>query len=208
MNDRLPQLLAERLSRPLPGPMVGSRFESRPRTRWHHDRPSADARPAAVLILLYPHRQLWHLPLTVRPRHLAAHAGQISLPGGAVEAGESSHEAAIREFHEELDAAEASIEVVGSLSPLYVGTSNFLVTPWVAFAAERPAMVPNPAEVALLLEVPLRHLLDPANLESSREMRDGTACSVPHFTWQSHRIWGATCLILGELVTLLEAVPA
>ena len=83
MNSDLPELLAARLSQPLPGPMVGSRFEPRPRLGRHYGCSPPDARPAAVLLLLYPHQERWHVPLTLRPEHLPAHAGQVSLPGGA-----------------------------------------------------------------------------------------------------------------------------
>jgi 8-oxo-dGTP pyrophosphatase MutT (NUDIX family) len=204
MNRRLPELLAARLTRPLPGPMVGSRFEPGPRPGRHYDRPAPDARPASVLVLLYPAEDRWHLPLTLRPPGMAAHGGQVSLPGGAVEPGESSQEAALREFHEELGPCPGDIRLLGRLSPLYVQVSNFLVTPWVGATPERPALVPNPVEVQQVFEVPVAYLLDPANFGSHQRERHGRPYTAPHFLWQHHRVWGATCMILGELVTLLE----
>jgi 8-oxo-dGTP pyrophosphatase MutT (NUDIX family) len=150
MNDGLPRLLAARLAEPLPGPMVGSRFESRPRHGWRYDRAPPGARLAAVLLLLYRVDGRWHVPLTLRPENMADHAGQVSLPGGAVEPGESSPQAAVREFHEELGPRPVRIELLGHLSPLYVGASNFLVTPWVGATAERPALVANPLEAGAL----------------------------------------------------------
>jgi len=203
MNRRLPQLLAQSLAQPLPGPMVGSQFETPPRS-WAYDRPPADARPAAVLILLYPHQEQWHLPFTLRPAHLPVHAGQVSLPGGAVEPRETSRQAALREFQEELGAAPEGLELLGSLSPIYVGASNFLITPWVGAARQRPPIQPNPDEVAQLLEVPLAHLCDPAALQTHAREGPQGPYQAPHFVWRSHRIWGATCMILGELVTLLS----
>ncbi len=204
MNRGLPDWLAERLARPLPGPMVGSRFEPRPRLWRHYDWSPPGARQAAVLLLVYPHEDRWHVPLTLRPQHLPAHGGQVSLPGGAVDPGETGRQAAVREFHEELGGIDEPIRVLGSLSPIYVHASNFRVEPWVGAADHRPAMTPNPAEVAELLEVPLGHLADPAHLD--RQLREDPAGTyeVPFFLWQSHRIWGATCMILGEFITLLE----
>jgi len=204
MNRQLPELLAARLAEPLPRPMVGSRFDGRPPHERRYNAAPSDARPAAVLLLLYAADDRWHVPLTLRPESMAAHAGQVSLPGGAVEPGESSHQAALREFHEELGPCPAPVELLGHLSPLYVAASNFLVTPWVGTTAERPSLVPNPAEVAEVLEVPLAHLLDPANFGAHRRERQGRPYTAPHFLWQNHRIWGATCMILGELVTVLE----
>jgi 8-oxo-dGTP pyrophosphatase MutT (NUDIX family) len=185
--------------------MVGSRFEPQPQRGPSYDRIPEGARSAAVLVLFYPERDRWHMPLTVRPANLPDHPGQISLPGGAVGPGETTAAAAVREFHEELGGAETTIELLGRLSPIYVAVSNFRVEPWVGVAPSRPAMVPNADEVAALLEVPVEHLMDPANFGAhDRSDRAGISFTAPHFLWQSHRIWGATCLILGELVTLLE----
>ncbi len=134
MNEQLPQWLAARLAQPLPGPMVGSRFEPHPRPWRHYDVAPPDARQAAVLVLFYPHEGQWYLPLTLRPAHMVDHAAQVSLPGGAIEPGETAAQAALREFHEELGDDGLPIELLGRLSPHYVQASNYLVTPWVAVA--------------------------------------------------------------------------
>jgi 8-oxo-dGTP pyrophosphatase MutT (NUDIX family) len=201
---RLPDLLAARLAQPLAGPMIGSRFESRPRFGRRYDEAPATARQAAVLILLYPYGDRWHLPLTLRPAHLPDHAGQVSLPGGALEPGEDPADAAVREFHEELGAVGLKIRRLGRLSPIYVNVSNFRVEPWVGVAERRPQWNVNATEVEQLLEVPLEHLLDPAQFGSHQREYHGQPYTAPHFAWQSYRVWGATCMILGELVTLVR----
>lgn len=201
---QLPERLANRLVQPLPGVMANSRFEPVPRHGRRYDLIPAEARPAAVLLLLYSHLGRWHLPLTLRPSTLPLHGGQVSLPGGAVEPGENSREAAVREFHEELGAAGHPIEILGRLSPIYVELSNFRVDPWVAVATGRPPMEINPTEVEQLLEVPLVHLTDPTNFGCHQRTRRGQPYSAPHFAWAEYQIWGATCMILGEFVTLLE----
>jgi 8-oxo-dGTP pyrophosphatase MutT (NUDIX family) len=184
--------------------MVGSCFEPRPRYGRRYDQSPDNARQAAVLILLYPHQDRWYVPLTLRPGHLPDHAGQISLPGGAIEPGEGSSAAAVREFHEELGAAGLAIDLLGRLSPLYVQASNFRVEPWVGMARQRPQFCPNSIEVEQLIEVPLVHLLDPANLGSHQRELGGQSYTAPHFAWESYRIWGATCMILGEFVTIVR----
>jgi len=156
------------------------------------------------MILLYPHRGGWHLPLTLRQAHLADHAGQVSLPGGAIDPGETSRQAAVRELYEEIAVEPSNVALLGRLSPVYVEVSNFLITPWVAFSSERPPLTPNPDEVEEVIEVPLAHLLDADNFGSQVREYRGRCYTAPHFAWQSHRIWGATCMILGELVTVLE----
>ena len=206
MNDSLPELLRARLREPLPGAAIGSRYGPQSGSARHYDRAPPDARPAAVLALLYPHKGGRHLPLTLRPSHLPDHAGQVCLPGGAIGPGETSEEAAVREFHEELGAADHPIDMLGRLSPLYLPRSGFHVEPWVGVTDCRPRLAPNPAEVDQLLEVPLAHLLDPAHFGTHQRHDKGRLYTAPHFAWQTYRIWGATCMILGELVTLLEAL--
>lgn len=206
MNLEIPRLLAAKLREPLPGPMVHTRFQPTPRLGRNYDEPTDDARRAAVLVLLYPCDGAWNIPLTLRPGDLASHPGQISLPGGALEPGESPPQAAIREFHEELGAVASEVELLGALSPIFVNASNFSVEPWVGAVREPPVFIPNPTEVAEVLEVPLAHLLDPANLDAHTRTNNARQFTAPHFCWASHRIWGATCMILGELVRVLEVM--
>src|SRR5690606_29562937 len=121
----------------------------------------AGARPAAVLLLVYPGHLGWHVPLMLRPLHMPDHGGQISLPGGMIEAGESSQQAALREYGEELGAPAHHVNLLGPLTPLYLFASNFQITPWVGCVSERPTWTPSPREVERLLEVPLCYLTDP-----------------------------------------------
>ena len=144
------------------------------------------------------------MPLTLRPTHLDSHAGQVSLPGGADEQGESTAQAAIREFYEELGQDGTLIDLLGTLSPLYVQASNYLVVPWVAAAMSRPQFTPNSAEVAEVIEMPLDCLFDPACFGTHARKYEGREYVVPHFLFQSHQIWGATCMILGELATVMS----
>src|SRR3989337_917516 len=89
------------------------------------------ARQAAVLVLLCRRAGRWHLPLTVRTDTLPQHGGQICLPGGTVEPGETSSQAAVRELREEL-GVDGPVEPFGRLSDCYVFASDFVITPWLA----------------------------------------------------------------------------
>lgn len=126
-------------------------------------------------------------------------SGQVSFPGGRVEAGETSDQAALREFEEELGVSPQGVEVLGHLSPLYVFASNFWITPWLA-ATERPLIFrPHPDEVAAVVSLHLETLLDPESYGTMEIRRRGIRFRTPCLEAPPYRIWGATCMILGEL---------
>lgn len=153
MLVRLPQQLALALQQE--DKRVSSRGRFAPQLAYgrHEGPPAIDARPAAVLLLLYPRDGEWRLPLTVRQSFLTDHAGQVSLPGGMLDPGETSAAGAIRELSEELGIELPPSQLLGALRPLYVFNSNFFVTPWIAHLPAPPAMFPNPAEVANMFEL-------------------------------------------------------
>ncbi len=158
-----------------------------------------------MLALLFPHADAWRLALTLRTDTLADHAGQVSLPGGAIDLGESDQRAALRELQEELGPSPDSVTMLGQLSPLYLFNSGYRVSSWLAVASDRPAWRPNPLEVVALFEIPLTHLLDPANVTVREHQRFGIAARCPGYVWQDYHIWGFTALVLAELMTLVAA---
>lgn len=206
MNANLPSQLVERLQGQLPGPRAFAHLAPELSYGRHAGPAPYNARRAAVLLLLYPHSGQWHVPLTLRPTSMANHAGQISLPGGMIERGESSRRAAQRELTEELGPT-GGIEFLGRLSEFYVWISNFVVTPWVAYVPERPHWQPNPAEVQEVIELPVAHLLDPHQRGELLIERDSYKFIAPCYLWQEHRIWGATSMMLCELAAILSELP-
>ena len=167
-----------------------------------HTRPAdqaGQARQGAVLLLLYPRPTGWHLVLGKRPSHLRHHPGQVALPGGRCEPGESYATAALRETHEELGIPPQHITLLGQLTPIYIPPSDFEVHPYVGWAAEPPQFVPAPDEVEEVVELPWAALAD------SRNCRLGE-WQYPYFAWQTHRIWGGTAVILNEFRERLLAV--
>lgn len=202
-DEGLIEALVARLAGALPGPAAQRQFETELSYGRHCGPALVDARAAAVAILLYRHGEEWLLPLTVRPSTMRWHAGQVSLPGGAVEMGESTREAAVRELQEELGVSPAKVTPLGALSPVYLFNSNFVVTPWVMATDARPEFTASALEVAELLEVPLAYLLDPRHIGTHQRSHRGLTFSAPHWLFESHRIWGATSMILAELVALV-----
>lgn len=206
MNRNLPGELAQRLLHPLPGWKAQARYQPELSFGRHLGPAPPSARPAAVLVLLYEHDERWHVPLIVRPAHMVDHASQVSFPGGAIEPGEDSRQAALREYSEELGAPAGEVEVLGELSPLYLFASNFHLSPWVGVLHNAPIWNPSPGEVHQLLEVPLEHLIDPANLSNMQRTQRGLSYIAPSITWQDQSIWGATCMVLSELIASLEGL--
>ncbi|CAG0927844.1 hypothetical protein TFLX_00655 [Thermoflexales bacterium] len=199
------------LQKPLPGLAAQIRFAPREAHRLEslHVPPPATARVAGVLILLYPHEGEWHFPLIKRVEDGLVHSGQVSLPGGSQEPGESLRETALREAWEEIGVTAAEVEVIGQLSTLYIPPSNFLVTPTVGCVERRPDFHGDPREVAELIEVPLRALFDRAVVKREPWILREITVDVPFYHIGSHKVWGATAMILSELSQLLagEAAP-
>jgi 8-oxo-dGTP pyrophosphatase MutT (NUDIX family) len=206
--DDLPALeafLRTRLTQPLPGNDAQFRFSPRPtRKNWRPDMQPPEARRAAALLLLYPGGDRIRLPLTVRRHDLPQHAGQVSFPGGRIDAGEMAVDAALRETQEELGVSPDRVRIIGALSSLWVVVSNHLLFPFVGVTDIRPEFQPAPKEVAELLEVPLADLRDPARLGWSRHTREGIVVDYPHFDLAGHQTWGATAMVLGEFGSLFD----
>src|SRR3954462_302014 len=116
------------------------------RTGWKPGEFPSDARIAAGLLLLYPGEHGPAIALTVRASSLARHPGQISLPGGATDPGETLVQAALREASEEIGVDPASVRVLGELTPVHVLVSGFTLHPIVGIADRRPDFVAAPRE--------------------------------------------------------------
>jgi 8-oxo-dGTP pyrophosphatase MutT (NUDIX family) len=192
---------------PLPGLTAHLRMAPRPRPGWRPAGAPDEARPAAALLLLVERAEGAHLVLTVRSMSLVAHAGQVSLPGGAIDRGETIEEAALREGREEIGVEPEAVRVVGRLSPLHIPVSGFLLHPVVGVSTTRPLFRPALAEVDRILEVPLAHLIDRSRIGVDRWTRDGVLLDVPYFHVEGQRVWGATAMVLAELLALLGHDP-
>lgn len=164
--------------------------------------------PAAALALLYPRDCVPHLVLTVRSDHMPHHGGQISLPGGAKTDSESIEEAALRETEEEIGVGASAIRVLGRLTSVFIPPSGFRLHPVVGVADGPLAFRPNPREVARILEVPLRDLRSPSSLGREIKTLRGTDFEIPFYRVGDHRVWGATAMVLAELLWILEPQPA
>jgi 8-oxo-dGTP pyrophosphatase MutT (NUDIX family) len=196
-----PAALRARLAGPLPG--IAAWREMAPGDR-AFPPDIAGYRGAAVLLALFPRDGEWRLPLIVRTDDGGIHAGQVALPGGALEPGESPEAGALRETQEETGLAPADAELLGRLSPLPIPVSHFLVTPVVATLVGEPTWRLDRREVASLFSVPLAALRDGALRCSEQREFGGELIAIPYFALGDEKVWGATAMVLAELAALLE----
>jgi len=201
--DDVSSRLVARLKQPLPGIEAQSLLAPQPRRQWPAGFDAASIRHAAGLVLVFPIAGRPFIVLTRRADTLGRHRGQISLPGGAVDAGETVEHAALREAHEEVGLRAGDAHVIGRLTPLDIPISGFRLHPVIATAERRPAFAAAAAEVAGILEIAVDDLCDRRHLMSLERESDGRRLTVPAFQIGGQEIWGATAMVLAEFASLL-----
>jgi 8-oxo-dGTP pyrophosphatase MutT (NUDIX family) len=155
--------------------------------------------PAAVLIGLVERDHGLTVLLTRRADTLRRHTGQIALPGGRRDPGETLWQTALREAHEEIGLEPHYVSVMGLSTPYRTGT-GYLITPVVGFVRQGFTLTPNPDEVADIFETPFGFLMDPANVEEhERELPNGERRRFYAYTHEDRFIWGATAGMLRAL---------
>ena len=167
-----------------------------------------NARPSAVLCLLFPTNEELNVLLMKRREDKTAHSGQVSFPGGSYEAADADLKVtALREAQEEVGIVSSEVDILGALTPLYIPVSNFNVYPYVGYARQRPEYNLSQNEVSYTIEVPLSSLLHSdrktiANVVSPAA--PGTIRNVNAYKLEDGTIiWGATAMIISELETVL-----
>ncbi|THH37859.1 NUDIX hydrolase [Neolewinella litorea] len=171
-----------------------------------HTEAPPTARPASVLALFYPVQQRLHLLFIQRTSPPGdRHGGQVSFPGGAAHPEDDSPAAtALRETHEEVGVDPARVQLLGELTPLYIPVSNYLVNPFVAYTPTRPDFVLQTSEVERVLELPFDGFFaDDAVDYRNKKLFNGLVLEqVPHWVVAGEAVWGATAMMVGELVEM------
>src|SRR5262245_1190363 len=198
--------LEDAFTRELPGAIAQALLAPVPRREWPAGFTPDQIRHAAGLLLVFPgdttNAGSAHIVLTVRANTLR-HGGQVSLPGGVVDPGETYEQAALREAHEEVGLSTNLVRVLGPLTPLDIPVSGFRLHPIVGASDRRPRLTPADREVSRILEVDVESLLAPDSVVLTRRTRDGVALTVPGFHLEGVEIWGATAMVLAEFLSLL-----
>ncbi len=197
-----------RLSRDLPGFPAQLKMAPEVRKKLMPDESVLKAaKQSAVLILFYPHAGEPHLVFMLRPADTGPHSGQVSFPGGKREENDADLQAtALREANEEIGIDISEVNVIGSISSLYIPPSGFHVSPVIGYVQARPVFKPDAVEVEKIIELPLSYLLD----ESSQSTREifirsiGSVVTSPCYLAGDHIIWGATAMMLSELMEIIR----
>lgn len=206
--DDLISRLSQRLREPLPGASAHEPLRATPtgafKPVFNHNTPP---KPGSVLILLYPYEGRILFPLTKRPEYAGAHSGQVSLPGGKAEIGETAEQTALREGEEEIGVRPSGVEVLGRLSDFFVIPSNFVVSPVVAWQPERTPFTPDPVEVVRILEGTIEDLIREDAVQTREILAARTYPMIaPHFLIEEEIVWGATAMILNEFRLIIREV--
>lgn len=167
---------------------------------------SKPPKEGGVLILFYEKDGQVNFPLIQRPKYEGIHGGQMALPGGKYETGDDDLVmTALRETREEIGVPEKKIEVIGSLSTFFVAASNYIVKPVVGVIHEQPTFIPDPREVEEIITPTVNQLIDSTLLkEKELVVRNGYKLLCPYFDLEGRVVWGATAMMLSELVLILK----
>lgn len=156
-------------------------------------------RSSAVLLLLFPDlNNEPNILLIERMQYNGHHSGQIALPGGKTEYGETLEQTALREFYEET-GCQLNPNIIGQLSPVYIPVSSFVVYPFIGYLKEEAQFKINPSEVQQLIYFPVKHLINPEFVkETIIEPKPHYKIKTPYFDVQGKILWGATAMMLNE----------
>jgi 8-oxo-dGTP pyrophosphatase MutT (NUDIX family) len=155
---------------------------------------------------LFPKGNALFTVLTLRSKRLRDHAGQVSLPGGALDDGEGVFECAAREAGEELAVPAGELVHLGQLTPLYIPPSDFCLSPVVAAITHRPCFDPQGSEVDEVIEVPVSRLISSGARRVETWDIGGERRLVPYYDVGRHKVWGATAMVLCELAAAVAEV--
>jgi 8-oxo-dGTP pyrophosphatase MutT (NUDIX family) len=190
----------------LPGTEVQWQMASSDRMVRNFPRtPGKDARAASVLIILYPYKKSVYTVFMQRPDYDGVHSGQISFPGGKQEPSDGDAvRTALREAEEETGVNPGLLEITGTLTPLFIPVSNTIVTPVVAWINEKPYLSHDAEEVVFLFDADLNRFFDPTIVKVKPVKIGLETLDVKYYDYEGHMIWGATAMMLHELLVVLK----
>lgn len=172
------------------------------------DKAPKKARKAAVMSLFYPKEEETTLLLILRKTYKGVHSNQIGFPGGKAEKFDPDLlHTALRETHEEVGVLPENVEVIKSLTELFIPPSNFEVQPYIGLYKNPSPFIIQEREVAALVEVSLQDFMDDTAIFSQNLTTSyAENIDVPAFKLNGYTVWGATAMMLSEVKELLKQV--
>ena len=205
--DQLIRHLEYRLREPLPGKEAHLQMSPQPvdLRRFESNLPD-NHRKSGVLILFYPDSSRTFFPLIKRPEYPGVHSGQVAFPGGKMEPNDQNViQTALREAEEEVGIDRSKVKILGRLSDLFIPASNFLVSPVIGFTESRPDLIPEEKEVSRIISTELLQLFDPqVRKHTFLELGPNFRLDTPYFDIDGEMVWGATAMILSELLQVFR----
>lgn len=198
--------LKKRLNNELPGDLAHQKMMSYNRPLASEVKRKKGYRESAVLILFYPINEIPHIVFILRQSYDGFHSAQVGFPGGKKEETDRDLvQTALREANEELKIVNKEVSIIGELSELYVPPSNFLISPFIGYTNTRPHFIKDEYEVEEIIEVPIHDILGNEYLTTTTiSLPNGAKLKVPCFQFNSRIVWGATAMIVQELIDLLD----
>jgi len=202
--DQLIKHLEHSLKQPLPGVKAHTRLFPPTRSEFPPINFSA-VKIGAVLAMLFSQNGQTRLTFILRQKYNGVHSGQISFQGGGYEENDLTYsKTATRETQEEIGVPEEEIKIIGQLSQLYIPPSNFLVYPFVGYIQKQPNYKPDITEVTEVFDLSLNELMKEECFQFQPVISRSKQVKVPCFVTQNRLIWGATAMILNELLEIIK----
>ncbi len=205
--DTLIDFFDQKMKEPLPGPSAQLKMEPPHRKNEIKRNPDYENyRKSAVLIILWADQNKLITTLILRSKYDGVHSNQIAFPGGKSEKRDHDFiDTALREANEEVGINVETIKVVGSLTPLFIPPSRFLVYPVVGLTKNKPAFKADTHEVEELLTADISTFLNDENIiKKEFTIRDTIINDIPCYKIGDHLVWGATAMILSELLEVVK----
>lgn len=197
--------ISSNLKHPLPGESAHRIMQASSKSRLNF-KPNDRTRKSAVLVLFYPYKNEIYFPLILRPAYDGVHSGQVAFPGGRYElSDENLIRTALREAQEEIGLRLTDVRILGTLTELFIPPSNFFVLPVIGYIPYRPDFFPDAREVEDIFEVKLEEISDTGIVGSSEILIRGEQVVAPHYEVLGYKIWGATAMMISELLAVLNS---
>lgn len=168
--------------------------------------PNQQTKKSAVLLLFYPENNKLNLIFIKRQDYEGVHSGQIAFPGGKFDIDDKTlKNTALRETNEEIGINVNDIEIFGELTEIYIPPSNYLVKPYIGYISYKPEFSLNEREVNLVFAIDINEINASSIIYEKEIVLNNTLkIKAPYFNLNGHLVWGATSMILNELIIKLR----